>query len=103
MARTKQSINILNRLVTWTERRNELEGDARHAEIIIREMAWVGGKITTPLVKERIEEVENAETLFPENISRYRSVSMRPWLTCRKADPICKWWIRSWRKDPRHK
>ena len=29
MARTKQSINILNRLVTWTERGIELEGDAR--------------------------------------------------------------------------
>ena len=37
IAGTKQSINIMNRLVTWTERGIELEGDARHAEIII----WV--------------------------------------------------------------
>ena len=38
MAGTKQNIDILNRLVSWTNRGIELEGDPRHAEIIIREM-----------------------------------------------------------------
>lgn len=77
MPDTKQSIDILNRLVSWTDRGIELEGDPRHAEIIIREMGCAGGKITTPLVKERVEEVDDAEPLSPNDASKYRSVSMR--------------------------
>ena len=77
MAGTKQNIDILNRLVSWTNRGIELEGDPRHAEIIIREMGCSGGKITTPLVKERVEEVDSADPLSSDDASKYRSVSMR--------------------------
>ena len=77
MPGTKQSIDILNRLVTWTERGIELEADPRHSELIIREMGCDGAKVTTALVKERLEEVENSEPLEPSEVPRYRSVSMR--------------------------
>ena len=73
----QQSIDILNRLVTWTERGIELEADPRHSELIIREMGCDGAKVTTALVKERLEEVENSEPLEPSEVPRYRSVSMR--------------------------
>ena len=77
MPGTKQSIDILNRLVTWTERGIELEADPRHSELIIREMGCDGAKVTTALVKERLEEVENSEPLESSEVPRYRSVSMR--------------------------
>ena len=77
MVGTKQSIDILNRLVSWTSRGIELEADPRHADIILREVGCEGAKVTTALVKERIEEVEGAEPLTPEDALWYRSVSMR--------------------------
>ena len=77
MVGTKQSIDILNRLVSWTSRGIELEADPRHADIILREVGCEGAKVTTALVKERIEEVEGAEPLTSEDASWYRSVSMR--------------------------
>ena len=51
--------------LTWTERGIELEADPRHAELIIREMGCQGAKVTTALVKERLEEVESSEPLEP--------------------------------------
>ncbi|CAE7686814.1 GIP, partial [Symbiodinium sp. CCMP2456] len=77
MVGTKQSIDILNRLVSWISRGIELEADPRHVDIILREIGCEGAKVTTALVKERIEEVENAEPLSSEDASWYRSVSMR--------------------------
>ena len=77
MPGTKQSIDILNRLVTWTERGIELEADPRHVELILREMGCEGAKVTTALTKERVDEVKDAEPLDDEEAKRYRSVSMR--------------------------
>ena len=77
MPGTKQSIDILNRLVSWTERGIELEADPRHAELVIREMGCEGAKVTTALVKERVDDVDDADPLEPEVASKYRSVSMR--------------------------
>ena len=77
MAGTQQTIDILNRLVTWSAKGIELEADPRHAEIIMNEMGCAGAKVSSALVKERVEEVDSAEPLDPEEIPRYRSVSMR--------------------------
>ena len=77
MVGTQQSIDILNRLVSWTSRGIELEADPRHVDIILKEVGCEGAKVTTALVKERIEQVEEAEPLSSEDASWYRSVSMR--------------------------
>ena len=77
MPGTKQKIDILNRLISWTERGIELEADPRHSELIIKEMGCEGAKVTTALVKERVGEIDEAELLDSEEASRYRSVSMR--------------------------
>ena len=77
MVGTQQSIDILNRLVSWTSRGIELEADPRHVDIILKEVGCEGAKVTTALVKEKIEQVEEAEPLSSEDASWYRSVSMR--------------------------
>ena len=77
MSDVSHSITILNRLVTWTDRGFELEADPRHAELLLNEVGCEGAKVTTPLVKERVEEALNAEDLDEELCGLYRSASMR--------------------------
>lgn len=71
------SIVILNRLLTWTDQGIELEADPRHVEILLREVGCEGSKVTTPLVKERVEEALESEDLSEDMIGMYRSASMR--------------------------
>ena len=77
MADVSHSITILKRLVTWTDRRIELEADPRHVDLLLNEFGCEGAKVTTPLVKERVEEALNAEDLDEELCGLYRSASMR--------------------------
>ena len=70
MSDVGHSITILNRLVTWTDCRIELEADPR-------QVRCEGVKVTAPLVKERVEEALNAEDLDEELCGLYRSASMR--------------------------
>ena len=55
MAGTHQSIDILNRLISWISRDIELEVDLRHIDIILKEDDCKGAKNRVALVKERIE------------------------------------------------
>ena len=71
------SIVILNRLLTWTDRGIEMEADPRHVDLLLREVGCEGAKVTTPLVKERIEEALNSEELSESEAVMYRSASMR--------------------------
>ena len=71
------SIVILNRLVTWTDKGIELEADPRHVALLIQKVGCEGSKVSTPLVKERIEEALNSEELSEEQATMYRSASMR--------------------------
>ena len=71
------SIVILNPLVTWTGKGIELEADSRHVALLIQEVGCEGSKVSTPLVKERIEEALNSEELPEEQAAMYRSASMR--------------------------
>ena len=66
MSDVSHSITILNRLVTWTDRGIELEADPRHVDLLLNEVGCEGAKVTTPLVKERVEEALNAEDLDEE-------------------------------------
>ena len=77
MADVAHSITLLNRLVTWTDRGIELEADPRHVDLLLNEVGCEGAKVTTPLVKERVEEALNAEDLDEELCGLYRSASMR--------------------------
>ena len=77
MANVAHSITILNRLVTWTDRGIELEADPRHVDLLLNEVGCEGAKVTTPLVKERVEEALNAEDLDEELYGLYCSASMR--------------------------
>ena len=71
------SIVILNRLVTWSDKGIELEADPRHVELLLKEVGCEGSKVTTPLVKERIEEALSSEELDADQAAMYRSASMR--------------------------
>ena len=55
----------------------ELEADPRRVELILQEVGGEAAKITTPLVKKRMEDVCESEPLSNEEAARYRSVSMR--------------------------
>ena len=70
------SIVILNRLVAWTDKGIELEADPRHVALLIQEVGCEGSKVSTPLVKERIEEALKSEELPEEQAAMYRSASM---------------------------
>jgi hypothetical protein len=42
------SIVILNRLVTWTDKRIEMEADPRHVDLLLQEVVCEGSKVTAP-------------------------------------------------------
>ena len=71
------SIVILNRLVTWTNKGIEMEADPRHVDLLLQEVGCEGSKVTTPLVKEWIEEALTSEELDEGTSAMYRSASMR--------------------------
>ena len=71
------SIVILNCLVTWTDKGIEMEADPRHVDLLLQEVGCEGSKVTTPLIKERIEEALTSEELDEETSAMYRSASMR--------------------------
>ena len=54
-----------------------MEADLRHVDLLLNEVGCEGAKVTTPLVKERVEEALNAEDLDEELCGLYRSASMR--------------------------
>ena len=63
MPNVDHSIVILNRLLMWPDKGIELEVDPRHVEILLREVGCEGSKVTTSLVKERVEEALESENL----------------------------------------
>jgi hypothetical protein len=77
MPGTKQEMTILNRILSWTGQGIEWEADPRHQQLVVAALG-VTAKVTTPVVKEKIEErdVESPE-LSVERASEYRSISMR--------------------------
>ena len=76
---TVQEIVVLNRLLTWTSQGIELEADPRHVDITCRDVGAKGAKVTTPLAKESVADLESETELLkdPEMIALYRSNTMR--------------------------
>ena len=64
-------------MITWTSKGIELEADPRR--LILQEVGCEGANVTTPPVKERMEDVYESEPFkfSSEEAARYRSVSMR--------------------------
>jgi len=77
LAGTVQEMRHLNRILTWDSSGIVWEPDPRHVEVIIKELQ-VQRAVTTPLVKEKIDEVDEEEIpLDSEWKSAYQSYTMR--------------------------
>ena len=75
-----KSVQILNRIVTWTKLGIEYEPDQRHAEIIVDELGQRGKKaVVTPGVKagNEKEEEQDEMDLDQGDAERYRSAVAR--------------------------
>ena len=46
-------------------------------DLLLKEIDCEGANVTTPLIKERLEEVQDAEALDSDVAAKYGSVSMR--------------------------
>ena len=75
---TIQEARVLNRIITWDNEGILWEADPRHADIIMQRTG-VTNAVTTPLVKEKIEEVEDDNEIELDSgpAEDYRSVAMR--------------------------
>ena len=57
-----KSLRVLNRIVTWTEKGLELEGDQRHVEIIGEMLGLTGANgVTTPGVRANDDGGESVD------------------------------------------
>jgi hypothetical protein len=74
---TVQQVRHLNRIFSWTARGIEWEPDPRHVDLILQAIP-VKGKVSTPLVKERLCEADTEdEELDQEATKMYQSLTMR--------------------------
>jgi len=76
---TVQEARLLNRIVTWDQKGILWEPDPRHVDIIL-ERTGVKGKVTSPLVKEKVDDANedgNEEPLSRNEAEEYRSLGMR--------------------------
>ena len=79
-ATTKYCHNMthLNRLITWTHEGIEWESDPRHVDLLLRDIGVQSCKVTYPLVKEKVESLDQEDTELPvEEQYAYRSNTMR--------------------------
>jgi hypothetical protein len=76
---TVQEMRHLNRLVCWTEKGYYWEPDPRHADIVISTLGVKGGRVSTPLVKERegAGDDESDPLLDEEEKHLFQSLTMR--------------------------
>ena len=71
-------IIILNRIVTWGVGGVRWEADPRHAELVIAACGVTGARVTTPSVREKVEDTDKDDPyLTPEETTAYRSATMR--------------------------
>ena len=74
---TVSEMRHLNRLIRWTREGLEYEADPRHVELVVDQLE-VTRPVTTPLVKEKADAVDDKdEMLSPEDARSYRSCMMR--------------------------
>ena len=78
MPHTVHEIRHLNRLISWDSEGITWEPDPRHVDILCQNIGPTGSKVTVPLVKEKLGELDTEEELMPESSARmYRSHTMR--------------------------
>ena len=73
-----KEITLLNRALKWEKWGIQYEPDARHVEIILREMGLVKGNgVGTPGVKSKLETLGEGDPLEPVDCTRYRALVAR--------------------------
>ena len=75
---TVQEMRHLNIINCWTKDGVSWEPDPRHADIVVRTLGATQ-KVTTPLVKERLEDTEQGDDELSDTDATklYQSVTMR--------------------------
>ena len=73
---TIQEMRHLNRLLTWTREGITYEADPRHVEIVLNTVGTEGAKVTTPLVRHKLEDIDDTPVAEDE-AGAYRSNAMR--------------------------
>ena len=75
---TVQEMRQLNRILCWAQDGMAWEPGPRHADIVVRTLGATQ-KVTTPLVRERLEDTEQGddELLDTDATKLYQSVTMR--------------------------
>eukprot|EP00973_Karenia_brevis_P024432 3369648-Karenia_brevis.AAC.1 len=75
---TVQEMRHLNRLVCWDYEGITWEPDPRHVDLLCEHVGVSGAKVTTPLVKEKIDDLDIEDIpLDATSASAYRSHTMR--------------------------
>lgn len=74
---TVQEIRHLNRIISWTREGVTWEPDPRHVDLVVKALG-VTGKVVTPLVKEKLEELDEEDVpLADDQVKVYQSLTMR--------------------------
>ena len=72
-----QSVRVLGRLVEWTAEGITLEADSRHAELIRKSFGVTGRSVTTPGVRDKLNDFEGESPTDKEAADRYLANTMR--------------------------
>ena len=68
-----KSLKLLNRIVEWTPQGIAIEGDQRHAELVVKdlELELTSKSVSTPY--DSTDKAEDEEELSPGEATKYRS------------------------------
>ena len=69
-----QEVEILNKIIRWTDRGVELEADPRHAEIVVRELGLEGA---TPSKVPGAKVDGNTDNPMPKDVDTNASIQQR--------------------------
>ena len=72
-----QSIRVLGRLVEWTADGITWEADPRHAELTRKSYGVTGRSVTTPGVRDKLNDIEGEAPIDKEAADRYRANTMQ--------------------------
>ena len=61
----------------WTDEGNSWKADPRHAELIRKSFGVTGRSVSTPGVKDRLNDIEGETPLGKEAADLYRANTMR--------------------------
>ena len=72
-----QSIRVLGKNVDWTDEGISWETDPQYAELIRKSFGVTGRSVSTPVVEDRLDDIEGETPLGKEAAYRYRANTMR--------------------------